>query len=73
MSLGFSAINAAEEVWLIAAGAAKAEAVARALAGADPAEIPAAGVRGTRATRWLLDRAAAGALPEPPAGGPPGP
>jgi 6-phosphogluconolactonase len=59
ISLGFPAINAAEEVWLLVSGEAKAPAVAQALAGADPAELPAAGVHGTRATRWLLDRAAA--------------
>jgi 6-phosphogluconolactonase len=59
VSLGFAAINAAEEVWLLVSGEAKAPAVARALAGADAAELPAAGVHGTRATRWLLDRAAA--------------
>jgi 6-phosphogluconolactonase len=63
ISLGFPAINAAEEVWLLVAGEAKAPAVARALAGADPNEIPAAGVHGRRATRWLLDRAAASKLP----------
>ena len=59
ISLGFAAINAAEEVWLLVSGEAKAPAVAQALAGADPADLPAAGVHGTRATRWLLDRAAA--------------
>ncbi|RZU32245.1 6-phosphogluconolactonase [Blastococcus saxobsidens] len=63
VSLGFGAINSAEEVWVLATGEAKAPAVARALAGADPAEIPVAGVRGTRATRWLLDGAAAAELP----------
>jgi 6-phosphogluconolactonase len=66
VSLGFSAINAAEEIWLIVSGEGKADAVARALAGAEPDELPAAGVHGTRATRWLLDRAAAGRLPEQP-------
>ena len=63
VSLGFPAINAAEEVWLLVSGDAKAPAVAQALSGADPAELPAAGVHGTRATRWLLDRAAAAELP----------
>ena len=63
ISLGFSAINAAEEVWLLVSGAAKAPAVARALTGgATPEELPAAGVHGRRATRWLLDAAAAGGL-----------
>jgi 6-phosphogluconolactonase len=63
VSLGFAAINAAEEVWLLVSGEAKAPAVAQALAGADPADLPAAGVHGARATRWLLDRAAAAELP----------
>ncbi len=66
ISLGFPAINAAEEVWLLVSGEGKADAVAQALAGAEPHELPAAGVYGTRATRWLLDAAAAGKLPEPP-------
>jgi 6-phosphogluconolactonase len=63
VSLGFSAINTAEEVWMIAAGEAKAPAVAQALSGADPVGLPAAGVRGRRATRWLLDETAAAELP----------
>jgi 6-phosphogluconolactonase len=63
ISLGLAAINAAEEVWLLVSGEAKAPAVAQALAGADPADLPAAGVHGTRATRWLLDRAAAADRP----------
>jgi 6-phosphogluconolactonase len=63
ISLGFSAINTAEEVWLVVAGEGKAPAVAKALSGADPTELPAAGVHGRRATRWLLDAAAAGELP----------
>ena len=63
VSLGFAAINAAEEVWLLVSGGGKAPAVAQALGGADPAQLPAAGVRGVQATRWLLDEAAAGELP----------
>jgi 6-phosphogluconolactonase len=63
VSLGFAAINAAEEVWLLVAGSGKAPAVAQALAGADAAQLPAAGVHGIRATRWLLDDAAASELP----------
>jgi 6-phosphogluconolactonase len=42
------------------AGAAKAEAVAAALAGAAEADLPAAGARGRQETLWLIDRAAAG-------------
>jgi 6-phosphogluconolactonase len=67
VSLGFPSINAADEVWLVVAGAEKAPAVARALAGAGPEDLPAAGVHGRRATRWLLDAAAARELPDPPA------
>ncbi|RFU19375.1 6-phosphogluconolactonase [Geodermatophilus marinus] len=64
VSLGFGAINAAEEVWLLVSGEGKAPAVARALRDGAPArELPAAGVHGRRATRWLLDTAAAGELP----------
>jgi 6-phosphogluconolactonase len=63
ISLGFSAINTAEEVWLVVTGEGKAPAVAAALSGADPVQLPAAGVHGRRATRWLLDQAAAGELP----------
>ena len=64
VSLGFSAINTADEVWLVVAGEDKAPAVARAVAGADRVDLPAAGVHGTRATRWWLDRAAAARLSE---------
>jgi 6-phosphogluconolactonase len=65
ISLGFSAINAAEEVWLLVSGEEKAEAVARALRGEDPVHLPAAGVHGRRATRWLLDAGAASRLSRP--------
>jgi 6-phosphogluconolactonase len=65
VSLGFSAINTATEVWLLVSGEGKASAVALALSGAAPRQVPAAGVHGTRATRWLLDTAAAGQLPPP--------
>jgi 6-phosphogluconolactonase len=66
VSLGFSAINSADEVWLVVAGEEKAPAVARAVAGTGPVALPAAGVHGRRATRWLLDAAAAAKLPAPP-------
>ena len=60
VSLTLPTIRRAERVWLMTAGAAKAEAVAAALAGANAADIPAAGARGRQETLWLLDRAAAG-------------
>jgi 6-phosphogluconolactonase len=63
LTLTFRAINAATEVWLVAAGENKAPAVALALGGAGPTQVPAAGVRGRARTLWLLDRAAASRLP----------
>jgi len=63
VSLGFAALTAAEEVWLLVSGEGKADAVASALGGADRVQLPAAGARGRRATRWLLDEAAASKLP----------
>ncbi len=66
VSLTFTALNAANEIWFVASGEGKAEAVARALAGADCVEIPSAGPRGRNRTLWLLDRAAAGKLPPTP-------
>lgn len=60
ISLTFPAIEAAEEIWVVAAGAEKAEAVARALAGEDLHQVPAAGAVGRARTLWLLDAAAAG-------------
>jgi 6-phosphogluconolactonase len=59
LSLSLTTINAAREAWIIAAGEEKAGAARLALSGAAATAIPAAGVRGQDATRWLLDRAAA--------------
>jgi 6-phosphogluconolactonase len=66
VSLTFECLNRTREVWFLVAGDDKADAVAAALApGADRWDVPATGVHGTEATRWLVDRAAAGALPTP--------
>jgi 6-phosphogluconolactonase len=59
ISLSLPLINTARQAWLIVAGEEKADAVSRALNGATPADVPAAGVRGREDTYWLLDRAAA--------------
>jgi 6-phosphogluconolactonase len=59
VSLTFAALNHARRVWFLASGDGKADAVARALGGADRHEIPATGVRGQEQTTWFLDRAAA--------------
>jgi 6-phosphogluconolactonase len=64
ISMGFSAINAAREVWMIVAGEDKAPAVAMALGGAGRVQLPAAGVAGRAQTLWLLDEAAASKLPK---------
>jgi 6-phosphogluconolactonase len=64
MSLTLPSIQAAREVWILASGEEKADAVARALSGAGPEQVPAAGARGRQRTLFLLDRAAAAkALP----------
>lgn len=66
VSLTFPVVRSAREVWVVAAGAEKAPAVARALAGDDVRTTPAAGARGTERTLWLIDVAAAAALPGDP-------
>jgi 6-phosphogluconolactonase len=58
ISLTLPAINAATEVWLLAAGAEKAAAVGLALSGAGKLAVPSAGAEGRSRTLWLLDRAA---------------
>ncbi len=44
------------------AGAGKADAVAAAIGGAKPDDVPAAGAMGREATVWLLDEQAASKL-----------
>lgn len=64
ISLTLPAIRAAHEVWVLAAGAAKAPAVRLALAADSGAtQVPAAGARGRRRTLFLLDRESAAQLP----------
>ncbi|MFI6818132.1 6-phosphogluconolactonase [Nonomuraea sp. NPDC050328] len=63
ISLTLPSIQAAREVWVVAAGAEKAGAVRLALAGSGPVQVPAAGARGRQRTLFLLDRAAAGKIP----------
>ncbi|MFI7597872.1 6-phosphogluconolactonase [Actinoplanes sp. NPDC049681] len=57
ISLTMSAIRSAAEVWLVAAGPDKAEAVGAALGG--DTSLPAARATGAAKTVWLLDTAAA--------------
>ena len=64
VSLGFTAIQAAQRVWMVVAGEDKAPAVALAVSGAGRVQVPAAGALGRRQTLWLLDEAAASHLPK---------
>jgi 6-phosphogluconolactonase len=57
VTLTLAAINRAREVWIVAAGAEKAAAVAGALH--HGSHLPASQVRGVERTLWLLDAAAA--------------
>jgi len=59
VSLTLPTIRRAAEVWLVTTGAAKADPVGAALAGANEVDIPAAGARGQRDTLWFLDKTAA--------------
>ena len=63
ITLTLPAIRRSREVWLMVAGAGKAEAAAAAIGGASPASVPAAGAVGLETTLWLLDREAASKLP----------
>jgi 6-phosphogluconolactonase len=62
-TLTLSGLNAARDIWLVAAGEDKASAVALALSGAGSSQVPAAGVHGRARTMWLLDAAAARRIP----------
>jgi 6-phosphogluconolactonase len=59
ISLTLGPLNRASEVWWVASGSGKADAVSSALSGADPVDVPAAGPRGLVHTLWFLDREAA--------------
>ena len=62
ISLTFPTLNRARSVWYLASGEGKAEAIARALGGAERHEIPATGVSGLEETIWFLDRSSSSAL-----------
>jgi 6-phosphogluconolactonase len=63
VSLGFAALTAAREVWLVVSGEEKAPMVALALSGVGRVQVPVAGAVGHLQTLWLLDEAAAAHLP----------
>ena len=62
ITLTLPAVKRAREVWLVVSGAAKADAVAEAIGGASPDDVPAAGAIGSESTVWLLDTEAASKL-----------
>jgi len=62
VSLTLPRLNKSTAVWFLVSGEGKAEAVSRALGGADVHDVPAAGVTGREETIWFLDRASASAL-----------
>ncbi|GAA5230248.1 6-phosphogluconolactonase [Arthrobacter cryoconiti] len=64
VSLTLEAINTAQEIWIVAAGADKAAAVGLGLAGANPVQVPASGAKGINKTMWLIDQDAAAKVPE---------
>jgi len=64
LSLTLPSLQAAREVWILASGEEKADAVALALTGDGPeGPVPAAGARGRHRTLFLLDSAAAAKVP----------
>lgn len=64
LSLTFSALNASERIWLVVAGADKADAVAAALAGFSPETAPVSAVAGTKETLLFADASAASRIAE---------
>lgn len=64
VTLTLPAINAAREVWVLAAGPEKAEAIRLSCdPAAGPWQVPAAGVHGVERTLFCVDEAAASRLP----------
>ncbi|CCQ16568.1 6-phosphogluconolactonase [Rhodococcus sp. AW25M09] len=62
ITLTLPAVCRAQHVWLLVAGANKADAVAAAVGGADADDVPSAGAAGTASTVWFLDAGAASKL-----------
>ncbi|MEV0246551.1 6-phosphogluconolactonase [Nocardia sp. NPDC050712] len=62
VTLTLPAVRRSRHVVLVVGGAGKAEAVAAAIGGAEPTDIPSAGARGQESTTWILDKEAAADL-----------
>lgn len=63
ITLTLPAVRRSRHVWFLVSGAAKADAVAACVAGADPNQHPAAGAHGLESTVWFLDEDSASELP----------
>lgn len=63
VSMTFATLARAREVWFLASGEGKSEAVGKALGVSGPPQLPASQPRGHERTLWLLDADAAAALP----------
>lgn len=63
LSLTLPVINASERIWLVISGADKAGALGLALADANVASVPVAGVHGRKRTVFFVDQDAAAELP----------
>jgi 6-phosphogluconolactonase len=63
LSMTLPSIQAAREIWILASGPDKANAIAMALSDAGPVQVPAAGARGRQRTLFLVDSAAAAKVP----------
>lgn len=59
ITLGMETLHRSREVWFVASGSEKAEAVAAAVHGTDAYDVPAAGPAGTERTVWFVDEDAA--------------
>jgi len=62
LSLTFPALDAVRELYFVASGDGKADAVAKALGGSPREDTPSGSPRGVEHTLWLVDEAAAGKL-----------
>lgn len=64
LSLSLPLLNASERIWLVLSGADKAAALGLALAGAAIADVPVAGVVGSKRTVFFIDEEASSEVPE---------
>ena len=62
LSLSFRGLNSANEIFVIASGDGKADAVAKAVTTIDPVHVPSSAAEGRERTLWLVDQAAAAKL-----------